>query len=281
MAIPEALQIPLARLEAVTPLDPNNVEHTTSPDVIRALLPVMARPLRHISTTEKATDDYVPHLLTIHSDSELHARSLPIWHSHEGPHAVIADGELAALGLEAGDEPTGKIPATYHVLGLLTRHSESLGRAIAITSTATAAINETSTQRVYAAQYKKYLELDPQSGYAVTLKEIMKQEATHAGFYDASLRHLMSESAPWERWLGRKLLQFSWQPVGAKKKSRRPDVGAIAVEMMGEDLAEELVQGVQSKAEKLLMEGDGLLPPFVTKRFRQAIDMYKAEREAA
>lgn len=274
-SIPETLRRPIEKLEVIKPLEPTMFEHTVDPVVIERMQPLV-RPLIHFARTEKKTEDTQRHLRTIHPRSAVHQVTLPLWEAHELPHGQIIDDELVALGGEPAEDPDGSVPVLYPVLGMLGSVSERFDKALTIATVGTAVTHEYTTLNGYKKLRDRSRELGA-AGFAEAINQIIPQEASHYGLYRTWLKHELSEAKSWERWLGKKMLSMSWQPVGAKRAIHRADFGSVALNIFGEDGLNRQVESLQHTADKLLGEGEGLLPGFVTKAIQGCVERYRSE----
>lgn len=275
--VPEILRRPIEKLESIEPLHPEDMGHTTDHETVERMQPLV-RPLTHFARTEKKTEDTQAHLRTIHPRSQTHQITLPLWESHELPHGQIIDDELVALGSGPAEDADGSIPVLYPVLGLLGTHSEAFDRALSIATVGTAATHEYTTMNGYK-QLKKRCHSLGATAFAETIGKIIPQEASHYGLYRTWLSHELSHANRWERWLGKKMISMSWQPVGAKKKEYRADFGSVALEIFGDTGVDNQAAKIQSTADKLLGEGEGLLPGFAVTSIRRCVEQYKQQQE--
>ena len=274
--VPETLKPRIETLQNMPPLNPADMGHTSSEEVAERMQPLV-RTLNHFAHTEKKTDDTKEHLRALHNNSPLHQVTLPLWWAHEGPHGQYIDDELKALGTEPAEDANGDMPWVYPFMGALSRRSRSLDRALNIASVGTAATHEHTTKNGYV-RLRQISRGHGAEEFAHGISQIIPQEAAHYALYRGWLTHELSHANRWERWLGTKFIQASWMPVGAKRKEHRADFGNVAVKLYGDSGLDDQVDKMQFNTERLLANGNGLLPKFVVKAVRECVEMYRAEQ---
>jgi hypothetical protein len=181
---------------------------------------------------------------------------LPIWRSHELPHAEIAYEAQRSVGLTPTAELPDKLPASAHLVGAIVSEFPWL-EAVAEGVVATQATrNEKMTLDHYRIEKRTLVGLGENDFVETAVNPMIEQEALHLGWNRQKLREIVSRLSQAQLRLVVGIDRAIWQPVGAKEKSFRPHL-ALAIEELtaGEgDQVGDMSEKVQAVVDNIVSE---------------------------
>jgi hypothetical protein len=200
-------------------------------------------------------------------------RFLEAWSAQEVAHGAVFDALRTELGLDhfVSAQPTSASPF-FRSIGALVEWDESrwLHEVLKLVYLARGAMHEHLTYDAYARLGARLRELGEVALARTVTEPIRRQEAAHLGYYRLAARLQRDRmSATQVRW-ARVISAWTYAPVGATRRQRRPACGRVFERVAGHGM-EEALAPVQAIAEELLGNGADPLPPFVSRAMQRCL----------
>lgn len=198
-------------------------------------------------------------------------RFLQAWSAQEVAHSAVFEALRAELGLESlvSAQPTSASPL-FRSIGALVEWDESgwLHQVLKLVYLARGAMHEHLTYDAYARLGARLRGLGEAALARTVTEPIRRQEAAHLGYYRLAARLQRDRmSTAQVRW-ARVISAWTYAPVGATRRHRRPACGRVFERVAGAGM-EEALAPVQAIAEDLLGNGADPLPPFVSRAMQR------------
>ncbi|WP_243058373.1 GTP-binding protein LepA [Nocardioides sp. SR21] len=204
-----------------------------------------------------------------------------VWQPQETRHGLILDELQMHLGRPAAEADLTSVGMKLKILGALA-HLPAFQDVCRMLYYLTGMATERSAVLAYNLLHAGVVELGEDAIAQTVIAPIKRQEPGHYAFYQLSARGLWTELGTWQRWMVRRMRTFSFGPVGANNDRQKADFGdllfSLGIDRDADDFA---AQMSRVERELLWAHRRGLpVPPYVTKAFREAVELAEARRAA-
>jgi hypothetical protein len=210
-------------------------------------------------------------------------RFLQLWSAQEVAHSAVFDALRAELGLESvvSASPTSASPF-FRSIGALVECDGSgwLYAVLKLVYLARGAMHEHLTCDAYRRLGNRFGELGEVALARTITDPIRRQEAVHLGYYRLAARLQRDQMSATQVAWARTISAWSYAPVGASRRHRRPTCGRVFERVAGDGM-EDALAPVQAIAEGLLGNGSNPLPPFVSRAMNRCLARSGGERRLA
>ena len=282
---PQTLTKKIDRIEAEGGIEVGAVDFTINdPDAVRASFEphlVFAQTVEiEVPTTAQGIRTLLPNM-----HSEL-ARFLDAWEAQETQHGRLLGIHLYQLGLN--NLPIrDKVPPSLRLAGKIAGFSPGMHNMVELIYAHEGSLVERETSGFYGL-WSEGLHAIGEPALAETLvRPIGKQEAGHLGVYRQIAKETWPQLSSYQQWLARELITRTYMPpgvrVGSRGQERRSALGHAILLSSGGN--EEVIRRVTDPVERLAAELFEIsvddMPPFLRKRYLEAIDEYRASQAIA
>jgi hypothetical protein len=269
LTLVDPIEAKLERLEAKPPLVLDDVDFDVRDrGAVRARL---AQPLAYSQRVEAmVTGLSIERLLPRAAGADGYVnRFLTVWKPDEQGHARALERLLVELDIEPfplpEDEP---VPLHNRLAGSLGAVSTRVHETVELIYHAIGAMNERLAFSAYERMSEVLVELGELGLVDTLMKPLRRDESAHLGYYRTAARELRDRLDPWQRFVARNVIAWTYAPVGAGAPQDRPAFGAT-IQALGD--ADPLVDRVQLLAESLLSVDERPLRPFVKASFDRCV----------
>lgn len=203
-----------------------------------------------------------------------------VWQPQEVQHGRILDALQVRLGREPADADLDSVGLKLKVLGALA-HLGPFQDVCRMLYYVTGMATERSAVLAYNLLHDGVREMGEHAVADTVIAPIRRQEPGHYAFYQMSARQLWAELAPWQRFLVRLMRRLSFSPVGANNPEQLADFGDLMTTLGIDEDEDFAAQIARVEMELLWARSKGLpVPPYVTRAFREALELARARATA-
>src|SRR6478752_4663245 len=204
-----------------------------------------------------------------------------VWQPQEIRHGEILDELQVQLGRPAAAPDLTSLGTKMRILGALA-HLDPFQDVCRMLYYLTGMATERSAVLAYNLLHDGVVEMGEPAIAQTVIAPIKRQEPGHYAFYQLSARGLWSQLAAWQKWMVRRMRSLSFAPVGANNATQKADFGhMLATLRIDQDVDNFAGQISRVERELLWAHQRGLkVPPYVTKAFREAVELAEVRRAA-
>jgi hypothetical protein len=183
-------------------------------------------------------------------------RFLTTWAEDELGHARALAELMQQLGLEPVDLDSFTAPTHNRWIPILGRASQSLHDVVTTIWATSGAMNEHVAMAAYSRIDAILQERRETALHETLFRRLRAHESAHKSFYATYAGETWSRLRPWQRHLTRLAIRRTWAPVGATDPHDKPAFARTVLTLSPDTWQEELVDPLQTIAERILDLGD-------------------------
>jgi hypothetical protein len=232
--------------------------------------------------SEVARDAATVHALLPSLDPQ-HARFVDeVWLPQETQHGIALDRLLGELSLPL-PATNLEVPASMHRYGKIAKLSGDFHDILFNLYTLRGTAHEATTAKAYNQQIKFLTELGETALTDTVFGPISRDEGPHLSMYKAMFKESFDRMSTWKKWITRRIFAATYTPVGtsAARDARRPDMGAVALTLAGDDGVDEFMGPTVKVLRNITQDGKDIIPRAVLRSVHECIEEARAQQAQA